>query len=211
MELIDLEGHMKMIQMMTFGLILATTNSLAQVQVNECLNELIGSQESHRLFPNLAIQARNNNFDERTLTYLEEAANFCKCHSSTETRNEIFPDKITKYANEDSCAGKNLMGESFQVHAGVAELKLSQEITRKLNQRFPRAIRQLASVGSYNQKMSCLHESIMRSCSRSKSLKMGYQCIQEITTSRDFSKYESKCPEFNDDAIQFTQNQDLMI
>lgn len=200
-----------MIQMMTLGLILFATNSLAQVQVNECLNEMIGSQESHRLFPNLASQARNNNFDQRTLIYLEEAANFCKCHSDIKTGNEIFPDKISKFDNEDNCAGKNLMGESFQVHSEVALLKLSQEITKRLNQRYPRAIRQLASVGSYNQKMSCLHETILSSCSRSKSLKMGYQCIQEITTSRDFSKYEAKCPEFNDDAIPLKQNQDLMI
>lgn len=200
---------MTMFQMMTLGLMLVSSSVVAQA--NECLRELISSNETHRLFPNLSIQARNNNFDERTLAFLEEAGKFCECHEQNKNPKELFTDTISRFANEDNCAGKNLLGESFQVHVEVAQLKLSQEITKRLTQRYPRAIRQLASVGSYNQKMTCLHEVILSNCARSNSLKMGYQCIQEITTSRDFSKYESKCPEFNDKPMQITQHNDLMI
>lgn len=200
---------MKMFQMMTLGLILISSHSRALA--SECLSELISSRETHRLFPNLSTQARNNDFDDRTLAFLEEAGKFCECHDQNKNPKEVFTDTMSKFAIEDNCAGKNLLGESFQVHMEVAQLKLSQEITKRLTQRYPRAIRQLASVGSYNQKMNCLHEMILSSCNRSHSLKMGYQCIQEITTSRDFSKYESKCPEFNDDSIQLTHQNDLMI
>ena len=199
---------MKYIQMMT---LLAAFATQAAANDNSCVREIISSKESQRYFPSLAEQAKNNQFDQRTLDFLAEASRFCECHSRAPASASPFPDTQAILAHEDACAGKNLMGDSFEVHYSLAQTKLSQEISRRLQQRYPRAIRQLASTNSYNQKMTCLHESILSRCSRSKSLQMSYQCILQVTTSRDFSTLEAKCPEFSDESQRISDNHDLMI
>lgn len=197
------------IQMMTLLMlpILAWGNSFE----HSCLREIIGSPESKRYFPKLADQAQNSNFDSRTLEYLNEVKSFCECHANAPTQTTPFPDIKSRLAHEDACAGKTLGGDGFEVHYEVALNKLSQEIIQRLEGRYPRGIRQLASVGSYNMKMSCLHESILSRCTRSKSLQMSYQCILQVTTSRDFSRYEANCPEFSDDSMPIPEHNDLMI
>src|SRR5690606_14544850 len=97
------------------------------------------------------------------------------------------------------------------VHYEIALTRLSHEIVQRLETRYTRGIRNLASVGSYNQKMSCLHQSILNRCSRSKSLQMSYQCILEITTSRHFNRYEANCPEFREGSSPIPEQNDLMI
>lgn len=199
---------MRYIQMMT---LLAFFVTQANADDNSCVREIISSKESFRHFPSLAEQAQNNQFDQRTLDFLAEAGRFCECHAKAPPSSGPFPDIEAKLAYEDACAGKTLRGESFEVHYAVAQHRLAREITRRLQQRYPRAIRQLASVGSYNTKMSCLHETILSSCSRSKSLQMSYQCILQVTTSKDFSRYEANCPEFNDESNAIPEQHDLMI
>lgn len=200
------------VQMMTLTVLLFSPLVMASQNERTCLRELINSPETKRYFPHLAAQANSSQFDQRTLEFLDEAEKFCECQSlAPNNPNLPFADKPSLLAHEDSCAGKILAGDSFEVHYEVAMNRLSQEIIQRLDQRYPRGIRQLASVGSYNQKMACLHESILSRCSRSKSLQMSYQCILQITTSRDFNRYEANCPEFRENSNQIPEHNDLLI
>lgn len=202
---------MTRLQMMTWLLLCLSPILRANELKRSCLSELLSSNETFRYFPSLKEQAASGNFDDRTLEFLSEAERFCECHAKAPDTNSIFPDTNARLAHEDACAGKTLGGDSFAAHYEIAQGRLSQEIIQRLQMRYPRAIRQLASVGSYNMKMSCLHEKIMSRCTQSKSLQMGYQCILQITTSRDFSRYEANCPEFRDENSPIPDHNDLLI
>lgn len=199
------------VQMMTFLMFCMALNAWADSE-RTCMRELIGSPETKRYFPNLAEQAASNQLDQRTVEFLSEVKSFCECHSRAPASTDgFFLDKSARLAHEDACAGKTLGGDGFEVHYEVALNRLSQEIIQRLDQRYPAGVRHLASAGSYNQKMSCLHESILNRCTRSKSLQMGYQCILQITTSRDFSRYEANCPEFRESSSPIPEHNDLLI
>ena len=201
-----------MIRVQMITLFVALSSSVwASTAERHCMSEIIDSPETKRYFPTLHHQAQSSNFDQRTVEFLEEVKNFCTCHTNAPTAENIFPDKQALLAHEDACAGKNLAGDAFEVHYEIALARLSHEIVQRLETRYTKGIRNLASVGSYNQKMSCLHQSILSRCSRSKSLQMSYQCILEITTSRHFNRYEANCPEFREGSSPIPEHNDLMI
>ncbi len=202
---------MTRLQMMTFSAILFCAQAWASETKHACLSQLLDAEETLRYFPQLKQQARSGEFDERTLEFLNEVDRFCDCHAKAPVEETFFPDTAAQLAYEDACAGKILGAASFAAHYEVAQNRLSQEILQRLNQRYPHSLRQLASTSSYNMKMSCLHEKILDRCTQSKSLQMGYQCILQITTSRDFSRYEANCPEFRDESSPIPEHNDLLI
>src|SRR5690606_467378 len=116
------------VQMMTFLMCFMALNAWADSE-RTCMRELIGSPETKRYFPTLGEQATTNQFDQRTIEFLDEVKSFCECHSRAPASTDgIFLDKSAGLAHEDACAGKTLGGDGFEVHYEVALNRLSQEI-----------------------------------------------------------------------------------
>ena len=161
-------------------------------QRKRCLQEVFSNPITKTMYPNIL-----NNFE--MLTQLNK---FCACKvtftSSTDKLAQSFVDRKKLYEHADKCSLKHLSKEIHQLYYAVTFAnQFYPQINYSLERYYPQSVRQLASVNSYNSRSQCLKEKVRSRCSKVKSLRLTFTCIQEFTRNhQDIESLGSECPDF---------------
>lgn len=172
------------------------------IDKEQCLFEVLRSPITKYRYPKLLTQ----NFANESYNMLTELNDFCSCSVKTRKAEILqrkvdkmswrFRDKKQGLAKEDQCAITIFSDETMQLYYQViVASRFMSELEDKLKNRIGTASRALASNYSFQTQMNCTQEKILRKCTRIKSLRSTYQCIQETVS--DPSKMDNiliKCP-----------------
>lgn len=172
------------------------------IDQEQCLFEILRSPITKQRYPDLLV----DNFDSKSYSMLKEMDSFCAC-SVTKRKKEItqkkldkmswrFRDKKEGLGKEDQCAIASFSDETLDLYYHVVvSNRFRRELEEKLNDRLTKGMRILASHLSVQGQMICVESKILKQCTRIKSLRSTYQCIQETTNDPILmDKISHECP-----------------
>ncbi|OUR96614.1 hypothetical protein A9Q84_09725 [Halobacteriovorax marinus] len=143
--------------------------------------------------------------------FLGEVDKFCSCQAKHLKKDEIekrrdyfkwsFKDKKIQFAKEDQCIIENFSPHAIHTFYTISlDTRLRKHLNLRIHHRFPNSTHFLASEQSVVVKLNCLEEKILKKCSKVKSLRSTYNCIQSMTDRQiQFDKIERQCPSFQND------------
>jgi hypothetical protein len=98
------------------------------------------------------------------------------------------------------------MAENFSKHAihtfyAISlDTRIRKYVSLRIKHRHPSSAYMVADTHSVQEKFSCLEERIIKKCSKVKSLRATYKCIESMTDGHEnYNKIEKKCPQFQQD------------
>lgn len=179
-----------------------TSDFHVNIDEEQCLFEILRSPITKHRYPNLLAES----FNDKNYFILKELDSFCSC-SVNKRKSEITQKKIDKMSwrfrdkkegleKEDQCAISKFSDETLDLyyHVVVAN-RFKRELEEKLNKRLTKGMRILASDLSIQGQMICVESKILKRCTRIKSLRSTYQCIQETTSDPILmDELSVKCP-----------------
>lgn len=154
----------------------------------QCLFEILRSPITKLRYPDLLADS----FNEKHYSMLKEMDAFCGC-SVQKRSDEIaqrkndkmswrFRDKKDGLGKEDQCALAKFSDETMDLfYHVVVSNRFRRYLEENLNERMTQGIRMVASDLSVQSQTICLESKILKRCTRIKSLRSTYQCIQETT------------------------------
>ncbi|MBT3586200.1 MAG: hypothetical protein HN509_14935 [Halobacteriovoraceae bacterium] len=167
-----------------------------------CIKEILLHPYTKGQYPGLLSEQKI----ESHYTMLKEIDQFCNCSISKrqvelklKKRRPIewhFLDRKKRLGMEDQCAMAKFGDKAMELYyAIIVSTRIRGGLENRLVKRQPTSIRFFASSKSYSERINCLQSKILRRCTRIKSLRNTYQCIEEITASGDkLQKLEDDCP-----------------
>jgi len=153
--------------------------------------------------------------------FLVEIEQFCQCKGKLQKSENIekrhdyfnwsFKDKRVAYEKEDQCILKNFSDHAIHtIYTISLDTKIRKHLSLRLKHRLPSSTHHLATEDSKLQRFSCIEEKILKRCSKIKSLRTTYNCIQTATDSfKEFEDYERQCPQFENEH-RIARNVDLI-
>ncbi|WP_372652782.1 hypothetical protein [Halobacteriovorax sp.] len=178
----------------------------------QCIQKILNHQFTKTHYPNLTTDQTSSMYYE----FLTEIDTFCNCQSTIE-KNEnreksrdffswSFKDKRVTFEREDQCILKNFSDHAIHTIYTIAlDTRLRKHLNLRIKHRLPNSVHHLAADGSVEVKLNCIEEKILRRCSKIKSLRTTYSCIQSSTDSHiEFNYFERQCPQFQNEH-QLTQ------
>lgn len=173
----------------------------------QCIQKITTHPYTIKNYPNL-IRDRSK---ELYFSFLSEIDTFCSCQSKHFKIEEIekrqdffkwsFKDKKIGYEKEDQCMAENFSPHAIHTFYVISlRTRLRKQVTLRIKHRLPSSTHFLANENSVLEKFSCIEEKIIKKCSKVKSLRTTYKCIESITNGHSkFNKLESECPGFQQD------------
>lgn len=172
------------------------------IDKEQCLFEILRSPITNYRYPDLL----KDTFDSGSYKMLKEMDAFCGC-SVKSRREEIvlkktdrmkwrFRDKKEGLGKEDQCAIANFSDETMDLyfHVIVAS-RFKRDLEEKLEKRLTQGMRLVASDLSVRDQNVCMESQILRRCTRIKSLRSTFQCIQETTSDpHTMDLISTECP-----------------
>ncbi|GEM_PF-4608969 len=174
---------------------------------SQCIQKILGHQFTKTHYPNLTTDQTSSMYYE----FLTEIDTFCKCQSTIK-KNEnkeksqdyfswSFKDKRITFEREDQCILKNFSNHAIQTIYTIAlDTRLRKHLNLRIKHRLPASGHHLAVESSVEVKLNCIEEKILRQCSKIKSLRTTYNCIQSSTDNhKEFDYFERQCPQFQNE------------
>lgn len=173
----------------------------------KCIEQIISHPITKRNYPNL-IQDQNK---QLYFSFLNEIDKFCACQSKhikidlNERERDFFKwsfkDKKLKFEKEDQCMVENFSEHAIHTFYTISlDTRFRKYLSLRIKHRLPSSSNFLADETSKLEKFSCLEEQILQKCSKVKSLRSTYKCIEAITNGHEkFNEVERRCPDFQQD------------
>ncbi|WP_127714316.1 hypothetical protein [Halobacteriovorax sp. HLS] len=155
-------------------------------------------------YPNLLTNTKHPLY----YSFLKEIDKFCFCQSSHQRKDQLekkqdffnwsFKDKKIAFEKEDQCMAENFSSHAIHTFYVISiDTRIKHHLSLRLKHRLPSSSHFIASEESIQEKLSCLEEKIIKRCSKVKSLRTTYKCIENITNlHKSFKEIEAQCPEF---------------
>lgn len=143
--------------------------------------------------------------------FLSEVDKFCSCQAkhlkveAIEKKRDYFSwsfkDKKIQFSNEDQCIVENFSPHAIHTFYAISlDTRLRKHLNLRIHHRFPASTHFLANEQSVVVKFNCLEEKILKKCSKVKSLRSTYNCIQSMTDKQGkFEEIERECPGLHND------------
>lgn len=173
----------------------------------QCIQKILNHPFTKTHYPNLTTDQRSSMHYE----FLSQIDQFCDCQSDNlkdENReknedyfNWSFKDKRVSFEKEDQCILKNFSDHAIHTIYTIAlDSRLRKHLNLRIKHRLPNSSHHLATDNSVSMKFNCIEEKILRRCSKIKSLRTTYNCIQTSTDSfKEFAEYEKQCPQLQNE------------
>ncbi|PIK16358.1 hypothetical protein [Halobacteriovorax sp. JY17] len=183
----------------------------------QCIQKILNHPFTKAHYPNLTTDQTSSMYYE----FLTQIDQFCNCQSSIQKSenkeknadffNWSFKDKRITFEKEDQCILKNFSDHAIHTIYTIAlDTKLRKHLNLRIKHRLPNSAYHLATESSAEMKFNCIEEKILRSCSKIKSLRTTYNCIQSSTDNfKEFDTFERQCPQFQNEQ-RLAQTVDLI-
>jgi hypothetical protein len=144
-------------------------------------------------------------------SFLKEIDRFCSCQSKHFKIEELekksdyfkwsFKDKKLALEKEDQCMAENFSPHAIHTFYTISlSTRLRKYVNLRIKDRLPTSTHFLAEETSVMEKLSCIEEKIIKKCSKVKSLRTTYKCIESMTNRHsNFNEIENECPRFQQD------------
>ncbi len=174
-------------------------------EIEKCIEDIITNRMVIKEYPELL----SNQKDDNGYELLIQTDKYCSCQVDRlkseydlKKNNEIawsFRDKSVGLGIMDQCALKHFSQSNLNLMYDIMiSTKIRRSLEGKLNGRMVAGIRHFASTSSIQNRNLCLQAKIMQKCTKIKSLRSTYTCIQEVTTSgAQMLDFEKNCPTFS--------------
>jgi hypothetical protein len=174
-------------------------------EVEKCIERIITNRMIAKEFPELL----TNQKDPEGYGFLVQTDKYCSCQvdrlkSEYELKknNNIawsFRDRSVSLGIMDQCAIKHFSQNNLKlIYDIMISTKMRRSLEGKLNGRMVAGVRYFASTRSIQNRNLCLQAKIMKKCTKIKSLRSTYTCIQEVTSSGpQMLDFERGCPNFS--------------
>jgi hypothetical protein len=172
------------------------------IDQDQCLFEILRSPITKHRYPDLL----HDNFNNKNYKMLKEMDKFCAC--SVKSRKEElkqkkidkmswrFRDKKEGLSKEDQCALTELSDRSMNlIFEVIVASRFRMHIEEALDSRMTKGMRIIASDLSIQDQMICVESKILQTCTRIKSLRSTYECIERTTSDpTKMDKLSIRCP-----------------
>lgn len=179
-----------------------TQDYKVNIDQDQCLFEILRSPITKHRYPDLL----NDSFENKGFSMLSEMDRFCAC-SVKSRKKELkqkkldkmswrFRDKKEGLSKEDQCALEELSDETMNLFFEViVASRFRRSIEEALGNRMTKGMRILASDLSVQDQMICVESKILQTCTRIKSLRSTYECIEATTSDPlKMDKFSNSCP-----------------
>ena len=174
-------------------------------EIEKCIEGIITDRMIAKKFPELLTNRKN----PEGYNFLIQTDKYCKCQVDRlkseyelKKKNNIawsFRDRSISLGIMDQCALKYFSKNNLNlIYNIIISTKMRRSLEGKLNGRMLAGVRHFASTSSIQNRNLCLQAKIMKKCTKIKSLRSTYTCIQEVTTSGpQMLDFERDCPNFS--------------
>ncbi|TNE96427.1 MAG: hypothetical protein EP326_13370 [Deltaproteobacteria bacterium] len=178
--------------------------------IEKCIEDIITSRMVIKEYPELL----SNQKDDNGYELLLQTDKYCSCQVTRlqgeyelKKNNEIawsFRDKSIGLGIMDQCALKHYSQSNLNLMYDIMiSTKIRRSLEGKLNGRMVAGIRHFASTSSIQNTNLCLQAKIMQKCTKIKSLRSTYTCIQEVTSSgTQMLDFEKNCPTYSTHSLE---------
>ncbi|MBK25348.1 MAG: hypothetical protein CME70_15240 [Halobacteriovorax sp.] len=168
----------------------------------QCLFEILHSPITKLRYPNIL----SDSIDGKSFAMLKEMDSFCACsvqkrkdeltQKKTDKMSWRFRDKKEGLGKEDQCALAKFSDETMDLYYHVVvSNRFRRDLEETINNRMAQGMRIIASDLSVQGQTTCMESKILKRCTRIKSLRSTYQCIEETTNDpRLMDKISLECP-----------------
>ena len=173
----------------------------------QCIQKIVNHSYTKKNYPNLI----KDQSKELYFSFLSEIDRFCSCqskHFKIEEREKkkdffkwSFKDKKIALEKEDQCMAENFSPHAIHTFYAISlSSRLRKYISLRIKHRIPSSSHFLAHENSVMEKFSCIEEKIIKKCSKVKSLRTTYKCIESMTNGHsNFNQLENECPRLQQD------------
>lgn len=196
-----------------------TQDYQVNIDQEQCLFEILRSPITKHRYPNLL----HENFDRKTYSILTEMDKFCSCsvksrslelkQKKSDKMSWRFRDKKEGLSKEDQCAITELGDKSMSlIYEVIVASRFRRNIEEALDSRMTKGMRIIASDLSIQDQMLCIESKILKTCTRIKSLRSTYECIEETTSDPNkLDTLSSSCPRLIEKTNYTIARDDLSI
>ncbi len=159
------------------------------IDQEQCLFEILRSPITKARYPDLLTDQHDN----QNYKMITEMDKFCAC-SISRRADELkqkqldkmswrFRDRKEGLSKEDQCAMTELSDKTMDLFFEViVASRFMRNIEEALDSRMTKGMRIIASDLSVQDQMFCIESKILQTCTRIKSLRSTYECIEETTS-----------------------------
>ncbi len=143
--------------------------------------------------------------------------NYCSCYQKDIEKNKKkmkvsgiewrFNSKEIRFKTADSCAMEHFSAHAlYHNYYIMVQTHMRVTVAQKISERMTRGMRTLASTNSIRSRQFCLENKVLNHCSKIKSLRNTYSCINKTFSHLNkLDRFEAQCPGLqNKDNHSFT-------
>jgi hypothetical protein len=188
---------------------------------NHCIREIITHPFTNAQYPELL----TNRFVTENTKVLKEIDSFCQC-TIKNRNNELklkkvdelawkFRDRKIQLDQEDQCAQAKFSDNILNLfYAITVSTRITAFLESRLRDRMPASARVFASQKSVQAKNTCMQDAILKKCTRVKSLRNTYRCVEQIMANpRKIDLFGQSCPTFHhrdNDIFDLSDRKDMI-
>lgn len=196
-----------------------TQDYKVNIDQEQCLFEILRSPITKHRYPDLLA----DNFDHSNYKMLLEMDKFCACsiekrkdeliQKKTDKMSWRFRDKKEGLSKEDQCAMAEFSDKTLNLFFEVVVAsRFRKNIEEALSSRITKGMRIIASDLSVQDQMFCIESNILKKCTRIKSLRSTYECIEDTTSDPiKMDQLSSRCPSLIEKTNYHLAGDDLSI
>jgi hypothetical protein len=168
-----------------------------------CLRQIIRHPYTRDYFPSFL---KENDVSEENYKLLKGIDKFCHCkikrlkkELDLKKKNPLaysFRNKKDSLEAHDACASDSFEAKSIELYYAIMMAdSFRLEIDDRLEKYLSRYSRAIASKLNWNHKLVCMQEKLIHKCTKIKSLRQTYSCIERTLSNGDeMEGFERECP-----------------